>query len=295
MSQKIAKNYGCEICDYTTSNMFDFNKHLSTRIHRRKQKETFGNKKIATSELCCETCGRTYKSRAGLWKHNKTHNSPQNPPETQSQPEQSTSDLRSEMMEMMKLILERIGNNINNSYNTTNNTNNTTNNTNNLTVNFFLNETCKNAINMSELMAKFIPSIDQVFAITDTTYAKHTASLFIDMLKGLDPTERPIHCSDLKRNHYYVKNNDIWMKDDSGEKLVNAFTQMESKQILQLKEWEKENPDWIENDQKSTQYLKTLNQILGGNDEKDYEKNKKEAARIINENISLKTAMNESV
>jgi hypothetical protein len=197
------------------------------------------------------------------------------------------------MMEMMKLILERLGNNINNSYNNT--TNNNTTNNNNLTVNFFLNETCKNAINMSEFMAKFIPSIDQVFAITDTTYAKHTASLFIDMLKDLDPTERPIHCSDLKRNHYYVKNNDMWMKDDSGEKLEKAFTQMESKQIQQLKEWEKENPDWIEDDKKSTQYLKTLNHILGGNDENDYEKNKKEAARIINENISLKTAMNAAV
>ena len=294
MSQKIAKEYVCEKCDYTTSNLFDMNKHLSTRIHKRKQMETNGNKNIASRWLSCETCGLQYKSRAGLWKHNKTHHSPPNPPETQTQPEQSTSELRAEMMAMMNLILERLGNNINNSYNNT--TNNTTNNnTNNLTVNFFLNETCKNAINMSEFMAKFIPSIDQVFAITDTTYAKHTASLFINMLKDLDPTERPIHCSDLKRNHYYVKNNDMWMKDDSGEKLEKAFTQMESKQIQQLKEWEKENPDWIEDDKKSTQYLKTLNQILGGNDEKDYEKNKKEAARIINENISLKTAMNDAV
>lgn len=283
MEQKGATTYNCEICDYVTSRPSNYDRHMSTGIHRRKQKETTRKQKGADSMLCCETCGRTYKSRAGLWKHNKTHNSTQTPPEQQSQ---STADLRAEMMDMMKLILERIGNNISNSYNTTNNTNN-------LTVNFFLNETCKNAINMSELMAKFIPSIDQVFAITDTTYAKHTASLFIGMLKDLDPTERPIHCSDLKRNHYYVKNNDTWMKDDSGEKLEKAFTQMESKQILQLKEWEKENPDWIDDDKKSTQYLRTLNQILGGNDEKDYEKNKKEAARIINDEISLKNAMND--
>jgi hypothetical protein len=291
MEQKGATEYTCEFCDYTTSKQTNYIRHIATRIHKRKQKETIWKQKGASPELCCETCGRSYKSRAGLWKHHKTHNTPpQNPPETQSQ---STADLRAEMMEMMKLILERLGNNINNSYNNTTNNSNTTNN--NLTVNFFLNETCKNAINMSDLMASFIPSIDQVFAITETTYAKHTASLFINMLKDLDPTERPIHCSDLKRNHYYVKNNDIWMKDDSGEKLVNAFTQMESKQIQQLKEWEKENPDWIDDDKKSTQYLKTLNQILGGNDEKDYEKNKKEAARIINENISLKTAMNDAV
>ena len=291
MSQKIAKEYCCEICDYTTGNLFDFNKHKATRIHKRKQMETNRKQKGASPGLWCEICGRSYKSRAGLWKHHKVHNNPpQNPPETQSQ---STADLRAEIMEMMKLILDRLGNNINNSYNNT--TNNNTTNNNNLTVNFFLNETCKNAINMSELMANFIPSIDEVFAITDTTYAKHTASLFINMIKNLDPTERPIHCSDLKRNHYYVKNNDIWMKDDSGEKLVNAFTQMETKQIQQLKEWEKENPDWIDDDKKSTQYLKTLNQILGGNNEKDYEKNKKEAARIINENISLKTAMNDTV
>ena len=292
MEQKGAAFYECEFCDYTTSRQSNYDRHLSTGIHARKQKETSRKQNIASSGLCCETCGLHYKSRAGLWKHNKLHHSPPNPPESQSQPEQSTSDLRAEMMAMMNLILERLGNNINNSYNTTNNTNN---NTNNLTVNFFLNETCKNAINMSEFIANFIPSIEQVFAITDTTYAKHTASLFIDMLKDLDPTERPIHCSDLKRNHYYVKNNDIWTKDDSGEKLEKAFTQMESKQILQLKEWEKENPDWIDDDKKSTQYLKTLNQILGGNDEKDYEKNKKEAARIINENISLKSAMSVGV
>ncbi len=85
MSQKIAKEYVCEICDYTTSNLFDFNKHLGTRIHKRKQMETNRKQKGAGSELCCETCGRTYKSRAGLWKHNKTHNSPQNPLESQSQ------------------------------------------------------------------------------------------------------------------------------------------------------------------------------------------------------------------
>ena len=293
MSQKVAKEYVCEFCDYTTSNSFDMNKHHSTRIHRRKQMESSRKQNIASSGLCCETCGLNYNSRAGLWKHNKTHHSPPNPPKLQSQPEQSTANLRAEMMAMMNLILERLGNNINNSYNNTTNNNNTNNN--NLTVNFFLTETCKNAINMSEFIAKFNPSIEQVFAITKTTYAKHTASLFIDTLKDLDPTQRPIHCSDLKRNHYYVKNNDIWIKDDNGEKLEKAFTQMESKQILQLKEWEKDNPNWIDDDQKSTQYLKTLNQILGGNDEKDYEKSKKEAARIINENISLKTAMNEPV
>ncbi len=292
MEQKGAMIYCCELCDYTTSRQSNYDRHVSTGIHRRKQMETNRKQKGAGSGLCCETCGLNYNSRAGLWKHNKTHHSQPNPPESQSQPEQSTANLRAEMMAMMNLILERLGNNINNSYNNTTNSNNTNN---NLTVNFFLTETCKNAINMSEFIAKFNPSIEQVFAITKTTYAKHTASLFIDTLKDIDPTQRPIHCSDLKRNHYYVKNNDIWIKDDSGEKLEKAFTQMESKQILQLKEWEKDNPNWIEDDQKSTQYLKTLNQILGGNDEKDYEKSKKEAARIINENISLKTAMNEPV
>ena len=290
MSQKVAIIHVCDFCDYTTSNKFDFNKHLSTRIHKRKQMETTWKPNIATPSFECETCGKQYSSRAGLWKHKKTRHSSPEQPSQQPQAEQSTADLRAEMMEMMKLILDRIGNSINNSYNTTNNNNNNTNN--NLTVNFFLNETCKNAMNMSDLISRINPSIEKVFAITDTTYAKHTASLFIDALNNIDPTERPIHCSDSKRNQYYVKSNNVWTKD-SGEKLEHAFTQMESKQIQQLKEWEKENPDWIDDDKKSIQYMKTLNQILGGNDEKDYEKNKKEAARMINENISLKTAMSD--
>jgi hypothetical protein len=286
MEQKGATNYSCDLCDYATSRQSNYDRHVSTGIHKRKQMETNRKQKGAGSELCCETCGAQYKSRAGLWKHNKQHHSQ---PEQQSR-EQSTADLRAEMMGMMKLILERLGNSINNSYNTTNNNNNTNN---NLTVNVFLNENCKNAMNMSDLINSINPSIDKVFAITDTTYAKHTASLFIDALNNIDPMERPIHCSDLKRNQYYVKSNNVWTKD-SGEKLEHAFTQMESKQIQQLKEWEKENPDWIEDDKKSIQYMKTLNQILGGNDEKDYEKSKKEAARIINENISLKSAMNDA-
>jgi hypothetical protein len=263
---------------------------MATHIHARKQMETSWKQKGAGPMLCCETCGKQYSSRAGLWKHKKTHHSSPEQQSQQPQSEQSTADLRAEMMEMMKLILDRIGNSVNNSYNNNNNNNNN----NNLTVNFFLNETCKNAMNMSDLISRINPSIDKVFAITDTTYAKHTASLFIDALKQLDPTERPIHCSDSKRNQYYVKSNNVWTKD-SGEKLDHAFTQMESKQIQQLKEWEKENPDWIDDDRKSIQYMKTLNQILGGNDEKDYEKSKKEAARIINENISLKTAMTDVV
>lgn len=307
MEEKRAEKFICNICNFNTSKEFNYNRHIKTDTHKRKQMET-ARKQKGADKYCCDKCNSYYKTRAGLWKHNKRHHCTDIVPVTtdivpvtaevkqlmayidqlktyieqlKSTTNQSNAELKAEVIKLNNIIHERVSN----SYNNCNNTNNT------LTVNVFLDEKCKDALNMPEFIELIKPSIEQVFGSLDTTYAIHMSNLFIEGIKQLDPTERPIHCCDIKRNHHYVKKNDIWLKDETGEKLNNAFGQIEHKQVMKLKEWEKDHPEWIDDERKAEKLMTTLGHILGGGDEQKYIRNRREAARLVNEIISLKAAI----
>ena len=166
-----------------------------------------------------------------------------------------------EIRQILKEVLPKIGNNntIINNNNTTNNNNN--NMTNNFNLNVFLNEQCKDALNISE----FVDSLKITFE--DLLYSKKNglvegiSNVMIRGLKELDIYKRPIHCTDRKRETMYIKDHEKWEKDETHEIMRNTIEKIADKERTALQIWTEENPDWIETERKQMEYLTMLRNI----------------------------------
>jgi len=293
---KKPQNYLCELCDFNSSNKKDYLRHLNTQKHSVNE-----NKGFSTNNQCCSPeisqknpytccCGKKYKDNSGLWRHKKKcnyENEPQaknemvfiNPPPDEltlkemfiKVVEQNQAILL-ENQEMRKLLQEtipKIGN-------TTNNT--TNNNTNNFNLQFFLNEQCKDALNIMDFINQLQLKTSDLDMVGRLGYSEGISKLFIRGLKELDIFKRPIHCSDLKREVIYVKDKDSWEKDnDEKKKMKNAIKYIAAKNFKQIHEWQEENPDSNDYDsKKNTDYNQIVLHSMGGatpeEDETNYNK-----------------------
>ena len=161
-----------------------------------------------------------------------------------------------EIRQILKDILPKIGNNT-----IINNNNNSNNTTNNFNLNVFLNEQCKDALNISE----FVDSLKITFE--DLLYSKKNglvegiSNVMIRGLKELDIYKRPIHCTDRKRETMYIKDHEKWEKDETHEIMRNTIEKIADKERTALQLWTEENPDWIETERKQMEYLTMLRNI----------------------------------
>jgi len=214
--QKYALKFQCEKCDYGCSRKFLWKQHLATQKHKRQQSATDGNQKYALSEdLSCSKCGRCYKQRSGLWRHEKKctiisedvniEKLEQENGELKTIMQKMLSGLdkdgkiKDQMMDQMKEqnkiiqdMIPRLGNNNNNKFN----------------INVFLNENCKDAINMSEFIESLKIQLDDLQYTTENGLIEGISSVFVNGLKQIDTFKRPIHCTDMKRETIYIKDND---------------------------------------------------------------------------------------
>jgi len=291
-SPKLAEKYYCEYCDYKCSKRSDFNKHILTRKHQRTYNgltNTDKNSpKIAKFE--CE-CGNTYKHRQSLYKHQKNCYIYQKE-ETSNNNTISTTDIdkellmkmllknqdimegilfkNSDVMNKMMEVMPQIGNTTNNNTNSHNTTNNQFN------INMFLNEHCKNAMNLTD----FIESLP----ITNKTYddtienglTKTITNMMVNGLKELDILDRPIHCTDTKRKTLYVKEADIWEKDKELNKLLASIQQIASKQRMLINKWQEANEGWETEENIQTKLTTLIFNVMT-----DIENNEKETKKII--------------
>ena len=165
--------------------------------------------------------------------------------------------------EMMKLIKEQhlvvpnqvINNTNNNNCNNTNNTNNTFN------LNIFLNEKCKDALNMSEFIDTLKITIEDLLFSKTNGISRGVTDVMIKGLKQLDIYKRPIHCTDAKRDIMYIKDEDKWKKDNNHDMMKDAIVRIADKERTALQRWAKENPDWIETERKQIEYLTMMRSI----------------------------------
>jgi ferritin len=161
-----------------------------------------------------------------------------------------------EIRQILKDIIPKIGNNT-----IINNNNNSNNTTNNFNLNVFLNEQCKDALNISE----FVDSLKITFE--DLLYSKKNglvegiSNVMIRGLKELDIYKRPIHCTDKKRETMYIKDHEKWEKDETHEIMRNTIEKIADKERTALQLWTEENPDWIETERKQMEYLTMLRNI----------------------------------
>lgn len=266
-----SKQYRCNVCDYTTSRLNDYNKHLLTVRHNlanTSHKLATTRNQVATNcdsgDFVC-VCGTFYKSRSGLWKHRKTC--------FQKEPIYATNEQKQKLFSD-EMVLELIKQNkelqmfliehtkiyqINNTMTNSNNTNNTFN------LQVFLNETCKNAMNLTDFVNSLNVTINDLEETGRIGYSDGITNIIVKGLKDLDVCERPIHCSDVKRETIYVKEEDVWQKDENHDKLTKAIKQISYKNTKNITEWQKLNPEY--NDPKSKQssrFNKLLLNVMSG-------------------------------
>lgn len=294
-SQKIPKKYLCEKCNYSTSSLKDFNKHKLTAKHKMMTNDDSLIKKSPITKFVC-ICGKEYKYKQGLSLHKKKclfinqEETEEREPEIQNEiaPAKDKDEMIIEFMksqaELNKTIMSAV--NEGKMGNTTNNNNNTTNNINNnqFNLNFFLNNTCKDALNITD----FLDSIQlQLKDLEETGRLGHVngiSRIFVNALKNMDETQRPIHCTDSKRETLYIKDKDTWTKDNSKERLKSAIESVADRNIDQIPQWRIENPRCQIMDSKENALLAemTLNSI-GQLDEEGEKDKEKIVKRIIKE------------
>lgn len=295
-SLKLAKINRCECCDYECSKQSDYNKHLLTGKHKKMTLLTKKAAKIADSTFNCN-CGKEYTTRQGLWKHKKicadpfdttkiiSENMPTDEPTLKEMflkvVEQNQAILL-ENQEMRKLLSEtipKIGN-------TTNN-NNTTNNQFNLQ--FFLNEQCKDALNIGDFVEQIKLQLSDLDMIGRVGYVEGMSKIFMRNLHALDVFKRPIHCSDLKRETLYIKDKDSWEKEnDENVKITRAIKEVEHKNIKQLPQWREENPSAEDTEtKKHMEYQKILLEAMGGSTMEDDNKKREKIVRNIAKEVVI--------
>jgi hypothetical protein len=307
----------CDICDYNTSNKKDYTKHISTAKHiKMTTMVTHGDNKSVP--IVC-ACGNTYKYRQGLSRHKKScsniinnviidtiqpHQQLDKQPKVSSEDMQMTLILElvkqnqdfkdlliqqsNQMMEQSNTILEVAKNsqvnNINNNTISHSNNNNKT-----FNLNFFLNETCKDAMNMKDFIKSLEMSFSELEKMGEVGFAEGMSRLFVDRLNKLDITKRPIHCSDIKREIIHIKDDNKWERDNANlDRLRKIIKQLTIKNILRVDDWKKANTGCTEyNSRKNGQYLKMHIQALGPVDDDEVKRDFGKIIRRVAETTAI--------
>jgi hypothetical protein len=294
-NQKVAKSsnniFYCDCCDYSTSKKFNYYKHLSTPKHTKSMASNDSVEKVAKSsnqQYSCVYCEKTYKDNSGLWRHKKKCNTAKN---TEDKTQEIVQYLMKENSEFKQLLIDQSKQMAEISCKAIDNAGHNNINSNNKTFNLqvFLNETCKNAINMSDFVNQLQVSISDLEETGKLGFAEGISKIFINGLKQMDMPDRPLHCSDLKRETIYIKNNNEWTKDsDENLLLVNAIKQVSNKNIKQISEWQKINPEYKDSSSKiNDKYLKIVSESMSGSTKEECERNYKKIVKNIAKEIII--------
>lgn len=220
--------YCCEKCNYITVRKSSYDKHLLTSKHQMEMSGNKVAKKLATA-FECATCSKVYQTSSGLWKHTQICDVAK--PDIEPTEKELMMTLIKQNAEQSKQnaelhakIIELCKNGITNNTITNSNNNNKT-----FNLQFFLNETCKDAMNLKDFIDSIVLQLSDIDNIGEVGFIKGMANLIISKLNLLGETKRPIHCTDLKREVMYVKDENKWKKDEGKEKMNELIKKMEKK------------------------------------------------------------------
>ena len=261
-SDKIDKMFLCSFCDYKTSKRFNYTKHLLTPKHIKNINSL---QKVANdsneNKYKCD-CGNNYKYRQGLFNHKKNCSfkyssnfldinkkedgkvfilelikQNQEFKELLIQQSKQLQEQNKEHNELINKFIEREPTQI---INTTNNNNNNQ----SFNLNFFLNETCKDAMNVKEFLENLNPTIDDLENVGEKGFVKGISEIILKSLRGMEVNKRPIHCTDIKREIVYLKEDDKWNKDDTNNsKMKDLIRRVENKNFNNIYHWQQLNPN----------------------------------------------------
>jgi len=258
-------NLYCKCCNYTAKTIGNMKKHYKTHKHQSHSMNVWNKK-----EWICN-CGRGYSSRQNYYRHKKLceHDnvgekkaSPRVIPSSGTSPDTGDSNITkllkcvieenkelrhmiSKQQEQISDIIPRIGN------------------TNNFNLHIFLNEQCKDAINISDFINSLEINVNDLEHTKKHGLSNSISNIVINKLNELGMYRRPIHCTDIKRETLYIKEDDSWEKDnDEHDKLKETFNGIIEKQSLIIKEWEKQHPEWNKTEKGKEEWIELVKTLM---------------------------------
>jgi hypothetical protein len=289
-SQKVAQLLYCETCHYTSCKKSDYSKHLSTIKHKNNKmvvNDSEKSQKVANFE--CE-CGKIYKYDSGYYRHKKKCNKPNICNdichEVSNKNETIDKELimllikeNSELKNMMMKVIENGTNNITTNYSHNNISNNKT-----FNLQFFLNETCKDAMNIMDFVESIELQLSDLERVGEVGYIEGISNIIIKNLKNLDITQRPVHCTDKKRETLYVKDDNKWEKDDANIKMHKMIRKVQDKNFRLIKKFKEKYPYYNKASSKQSDvYNNIIIESMGGKGDNDYEKEEKIIKKVSRE------------
>ena len=280
--QKSALKFYCKKCDYGTCRKSSFDDHLLSAKHQKCTNgnilETNGNEnlqKICNSKHSCKNCKKIFTNRSGLWKHTQKCKSKEDSEE--DNPKYSDKELilalikdNSELKNMVLDVCQKIkpfNNVISNNINSHNKTFN---------LNLFLNETCKDAMNIMDFVESIKLQLSDLERVGELGYVEGISNIIIKNLKELDISQRPVHCTDKKREIMYIKDENKWEKDEEQTKMHKVVRKVASKNAMLVLKYKELHPDCNTYHSKiSDKYNKIIIEALGGSGDNDFEKEEK--------------------
>jgi len=285
---KTCSKFYCEICDYGTCKKSSYSEHILTRKH---VKSTFVNQNQpkTCSYHICENCNKKYKDKSGLWRHKQKciNNNEDNKKVDDEQSSKEPSDKEiilllikenNELKNMMMKVIE----------NGTNNTTHTNSHNKAFNLNFFLNETCKNAMNITDFVDSIKLQLSDFMDVGEVGFIEGISNIIVKNLNNMDETERPIHCTDKKREIFYIKDQDKWEKEEQDKKKIKKMIKnVAFKNEKLMKIYKDTYPDYNDpNSKRSDQYSKTVIEAMD---------NKEESREKIIRNISKATTIKQNL
>jgi len=295
---KSSELYVCELCHYSTSRKSQYDRHITTDKHKINELAINVNElsiEKVPNHIICSFCEKKYKDPSGLWRHkkkckvviNKDISTKESIKIDNEQADKElimilikeNSDLKSMMMETQTMMMEVIKNG-------THNTNSHNTNSHNKTFNLqlFLNETCKDAMNIMDFVDSIKIQLTDLEKVGQIGFVEGISNIINTNLKALDVTQRPIHCTDKKRETLYIKDENKWEKENENKsklrKVIKQIAHKNSKLVPQFKE---AHPDCGKSVSKfSDQYNKIIIEAMGGSGDNDNEKEDKIIKNISN-------------
>jgi len=275
IKQQLSNKFCCEKCQYITDRKNNMATHMKSAKHLKELNGT-NFKQTLSNNFECEKCNRLYATASGLWKHHQkcivgreinTIVGDTNEPtdkELMMMILKDNSELKTIIMEVVK------NGTMQNSHNTTNSHNKAFN------LNFFLNETCKDAMNITDFVESIQLQLSDLERVGELGYVEGISNIIVKNLKDLDVTQRPVHCTDKKRETMYVKDEDKWEKDEENSKIKKVIKKVASKNQRLLPKFKEVHPDCMTYHSKySDQYNKLIVESMGGSGDNDTEKEEK--------------------
>ena len=287
--EKVPEFYSCHLCDYNTCRKSQYERHLLTLKHRNRENDTNDTKKVPKSSNIFECdCGKKYTHKQNLYRHQKNckkcnleliDNNSCNKMQDNVTGDviqklvNENTEIKSILFKQIEAFIEqqeavqienkalrnqiselipRVGNTVNNTINSKQKFN----------INIFLNETCKDALTIDEFIDKIRVSLDDLMLTKTKGISEGVSNIFIENMNKLSLHERPMHCTDMKRETLYIKydnhRDDCWSKDEENKNLKEAISKVTHVQRQSLDKWIKEHPNWETNPLEQEEYLKLV-------------------------------------